>query len=59
MDILKTENISYGYNKNSKIISNINFSMDSSQVIGLFGDSGAGKSTFCKILSNFIIVDLF
>lgn len=27
---------------------------DSSQVIGLFGDSGAGKSTFCKILSNFI-----
>lgn len=54
MDILKTENISYGYNKNSKIISNINFSMDSSQVIGLFGDSGAGKSTFCKILSNFI-----
>lgn len=54
MDILKAENISFSYKNEEELIQNINFKMNTNQVIGLFGDSGAGKSTFCKILTNFI-----
>ena len=53
MDILKAENINFGYSSN-QILKNLNFEMNNTQVIGLFGDSGSGKSTLCKVLTGFI-----
>ena len=53
MNVLKAENINFGYGSN-QVLKNLNFEMDNSQIIGLFGDSGSGKSTFCKILNGFI-----
>ena len=53
MDILKAENINFGYGS-QKLLKNVNFEMNNEQVIGLFGDSGSGKSTLCKILTGFI-----
>lgn len=53
MDTLKATNINFAYASNS-ILNNLNFQMNNDQVIGLFGDSGSGKSTFCKILTGFI-----
>ena len=53
MNILEARNINFSYSSNN-IIHDLNFRMNNSQVIGLFGDSGSGKSTFCKILTGFI-----
>lgn len=53
MNVLKAENINFGYGS-KQVLKNLNFEMDNSQIIGLFGDSGSGKSTFCKILTGLI-----
>ena len=54
MNILKAENISFGYIEKRPILKGLDFEMNNSEVVGLFGDSGSGKSTFCKILTRFI-----
>lgn len=51
---LKANNISFSYNKKRHILKDFSLSLNSNQVIGLMGDSGSGKSTFCKILSGHI-----
>lgn len=51
---LKASNISFGYPKQEKILSNIDFEFKQNRIIGLFGDSGSGKSTLCKILAGYI-----
>ncbi len=53
--ILKAENVSFKYpSAKDYILKDINIELDSSKIIGLIGDSGSGKSTFCKILSGYI-----
>ncbi len=44
---LKLENFYTGY-KNKSIIKNINFSIDSSEWLGVIGSNGSGKSTLIK-----------
>ena len=44
---LKLENFYTGY-KNKSIINNINFSIDSSEWLGVIGPNGSGKSTLIK-----------
>ena len=44
---LKLENFYTGY-KNKSIIKNINFSVDSSEWLGVIGPNGSGKSTLIK-----------
>ena len=44
---LKLENFYTGY-KNKSIIKNINFSIDSSEWLGVIGPNGSGKSTLIK-----------
>lgn len=53
--ILKAENVSFKYpSAKDYILKDINVELDSNKIIGLIGDSGSGKSTFCKILSGYI-----
>ncbi|WP_455645417.1 ATP-binding cassette domain-containing protein [Methanosphaera sp.] len=54
MNILQAEKISFKYSSGREILSNIDFSMNNEEIVGLYGDSGSGKSTFCKILTGFI-----
>jgi ABC-type multidrug transport system fused ATPase/permease subunit len=44
------KNIVYGYNKNNLILNNLNLSIQKNDCIGIFGDSGSGKSTFNDIV---------
>ena len=52
---LEAKNISFKYpSAKEYILKDINLELDSDKIIGLIGDSGSGKSTFCKILSGYI-----
>ena len=52
---LKAENISFKYpSAKEYLLKDVNLELDNKKVIGLIGDSGSGKSTFCKILSGYI-----
>ena len=52
MNYLKINNLSIGYTH--PLISNINFSIDSGDLIKLFGTNGSGKTTFIKTLLGIV-----
>ena len=47
--IIQLENISKKYKKR-EILKNINFSVEDSEIIGIIGANGTGKSTLLKIM---------
>ena len=51
--ILEFSNVSFEYEKDKLIIDNISFSVSKGQIIALVGETGAGKSTVLKLLTNF------
>lgn len=52
---INIENIDMEYQKNKKVLNNINLEIKSPNFIGLLGPNGAGKSTFMKLLISQII----
>lgn len=54
MNTLKTEHVTFSYDNKVDILHDVNFTINSNEIIGLWGDSGSGKSTLCKILTGFI-----
>lgn len=50
---LKAEKISFKYNKESDILKNVDFSIESGEVVGLVAPSGFGKTTLAKILAGY------
>ncbi len=49
---LQVENVSFAYDSET-ILSNIDFSLERGQIIGIHGRSGSGKSTLLKLLMRF------
>ena len=47
---IEFKNVSFGFNKNQKIIKDINLKINIGQTIGIIGESGSGKSTFVDLL---------
>jgi ATP-binding cassette, subfamily B, bacterial PglK len=48
------QNVSYEYEKNKKIISDVNFQINKNDTIGIIGSSGSGKSTLIDLISGLL-----
>lgn len=48
--IVKCKNISFSYNKQNQVLSDINFEIDKNDFVGLIGPNGGGKTTLLKII---------
>jgi ATP-binding cassette subfamily B protein len=50
---LSFENVTFGYETGTAVLSEINFEVRPGQVIGIFGMTGAGKSSFLSLIARF------
>jgi len=50
-------NVSFGYEKDRKIVKNLSFCVKAGTTVALVGPSGAGKTTICSLIPRFYDVD--
>lgn len=50
---IRFENVSFGFNRNRDILSNVSFTIPAGTSVGFVGSSGSGKSTILKLLFRF------
>jgi ATP-binding cassette subfamily B protein len=54
---IQFKDVSFGYEKSSPILSQINLMIHSGETVAFVGPSGAGKTTICSLLPRFYDVD--
>jgi len=52
MSILSLKNVGFSYNRNQKILNNLNYDFEKGKVYAIVGRSGAGKTTLLSLLSG-------
>lgn len=55
--MLKVNNISFSYHSNRCLFEAIELSIQPGEVVGLYGQSGVGKSTFANIIAGYLKPD--
>src|SRR5690606_10164146 len=50
-------NVTFGYEKDRKILKNLSFRVKAGTTVALVGPSGAGKTTICSLIPRFYDVD--
>jgi len=53
-DSITFENVSFSYIPKINVFSNVSFSINKGEAIGIIGPSGSGKSTLCDLLLGFV-----
>ena len=55
--LLKAEKINYKYRGDNYILTDIDLSVESNEIVGVIAPSGFGKTTLAKILAGYIKLD--
>ncbi|MCH5171531.1 MAG: energy-coupling factor transporter ATPase [Erysipelotrichales bacterium] len=50
MNILSVKDLSFGYEKDKKVLKNISFDIEQGKYVSLIGHNGSGKSTLAKLI---------
>jgi len=57
MGQLAFEKVSFGYNRHSRVLDEVDLQIDAGEMIGIVGRSGSGKTTLVNLLCRFYDVD--
>lgn len=52
--LLESQNVTFSYDNNSSVFSNLSFSIESHERVAVAAPSGTGKTTLCKILAGYL-----
>ena len=55
--MIQIKNLSKSYNKNEKIIKNLNLKIEDGEIFGFLGPNGAGKTTTIKMITGILDID--
>ncbi|MBE5772436.1 MAG: ABC transporter ATP-binding protein [Clostridiales bacterium] len=51
--LLEVKDLSFGYEKDRRVLENVNFSIKKGEMVSIVGRNGAGKSTLSKLICGF------
>lgn len=54
---IEFRNVTFGYEKDRKILKNLSFTVKAGETVAFVGPSGAGKTTICSLIPRFYDVD--
>ena len=57
MSLLCVENVSFSYDKQHKVLKNVNLSVEKGEFVTIIGHNGSGKSTLAKLFNALLIPD--
>ena len=57
MSLLCVENVSFSYDKQHKVLKNVNLSVEKGEFVSIIGHNGSGKSTLAKLFNALLIPD--
>lgn len=52
--ILEAKDVSFYYEKDKYLFKDVNIAINQNEIVGIYGYSGCGKTSFSKILSNYL-----
>ena len=55
--IIEVKDLSFSYTKQQPVLKGINIQINQGDFLALVGQNGAGKTTFCKILTKLLAAD--
>ncbi len=56
-EVLSVQELSFGYDKNRQVLSDIRFSVKKGEIVSIVGKNGAGKSTLASLICGFLSPD--
>ena len=52
--MVRVSNLSFGYDKNTKVLNNVSLCADTGAILGIYGRSGSGKTTLAKLICGLL-----
>src|SRR5699024_9524702 len=52
-EAIRFENVSFGYENQTKVLNNVQLTINKGETVAFVGPSGAGKTTLCSLLPRF------